>query len=79
MRREIAIQPYIQGASKYKIKVGVIFYIYFFMIWSRFGHAMSSTYKSSKKGKAMLRKYFLASLFIKIRIISWVQLRNQCL
>ncbi|AMN49389.1 hypothetical protein AK823_05440 [Psychrobacter sp. P2G3] len=76
MHREVEIQPYIQDASKYRIKVGVIFKTYFFMIWSRFGHAMSSIYKSSKKGKAMLRKYFLASLLIKIRIISWGQLRN---
>ena len=73
------VEPYIYDVPRPAIKVGVIFKTYFFMIWSRFGHAMSSTYKSGKKGKAMLRKYFLTSLFIKIRIISWVQLRNQCL
>ena len=67
-------EPYIQGALKHKVKVGVIFYIYFFMIWSRFGHAMSLIYKSSGEVKTMLRKYFLASFFIKIRIISWGQL-----
>ena len=67
-------EPYIQGALKHKVKVGVIFYIYFSMIWSRFGHAMSSIYKSSGKAKTMLIKYFLASFFIKVRIISWGQL-----
>ena len=74
MRREIAIQPYIQGASKYKIKVGVIFYIYFFMIWSRFGHAMSSIYKSNGKEKVTLKNIFLALLFIRVGIVSWGQL-----
>ncbi len=72
-------EPYIYDVPKPTIKVGVIFKTYFFMIWSRFGHAMSPIYKSGKKGKAMLRKYFLASLFIEMRIISWGQLRNQCL
>jgi len=72
-------KPYIQGTSKHRIKVGVIFYIYFSMIWSRFGHAMSSIYKSSGKAKTMLIKYFLASFFIKVRIISWGRLQNQCL
>ena len=72
-------EPYIQGALKHKVKVGVIFYIYFFMIWSRFGHAMSSIYKSSEKVKTMLRKYFLASFLIEIRTISWGQLQNQYL
>jgi hypothetical protein len=67
-------EPYIQGALKHKVKVGVIFYIYFFMIWSRFGHAMSLICKSSEKVKTMLRNIFLASFFIKIRIISWGQL-----
>lgn len=67
-------EPYIQGALKHKVKVGVIFYIYFFMIWSRFGHAMSLIYKSSEKVKTMLRNIFLAWFFIKIRIISWGQL-----
>ena len=72
-------EPYIQGTSKHGIKVGVIFYIYFSMIWSRFGHAMSSIHKSSGKVKTMLRKYFLVWFFIEMRIISWGQLRNQCL
>jgi len=66
MHREVAIQPYIQSASKYKIKVGVIFHIYFFMIWSRFGHAMRSIYKSNGKEKTTLRKYFLALFFIRV-------------
>ena len=73
------LEPYIYDVPRSKIKVGVILKTYFFMIWSRFGHAMSSIYKSSKKGKAMLRKYFLASLFIEMIIISWGQLLNQCL
>lgn len=67
-------EPYIYDVPEHEIKVGVIFYIYFFMIWSRFGHAMSLIYKSSGKVKTMLRKYLLASLLIKIRIISWGQL-----
>ena len=67
-------EPYKQGVSKYKIKVGVIFKTYFFMIWSRFGHAMSLIRKSSEKVKTMLRNIFLAWFFIKIRIISWGQL-----
>ena len=73
------VEPYIYDVPRPKVKVGVILKTYFFMIWSRFGHAMSSIYKSSKKGKAMLRKYFLASLFIKVGIVSWGQLQNQCL
>jgi len=44
------------------------------MIWSRFGHAMSSIYKSSVKIKMVLRKYFLALFFIKRRMVSWGQL-----
>ena len=67
-------EPYIQGVSRYKIKVGVIINNCFFMIWSRFGHAMSLIYKSSGKVKTMLRNIFLAWFFIKIRIISWGQL-----
>ncbi|MGP5493530.1 hypothetical protein ACTXNC_02365, partial [Psychrobacter celer] len=55
-------------------EVGVVYNIHFSMIWSRFGHAMSSIYKSSVKIKMVLRKYFLASIYIKIRIASWGQL-----
>lgn len=65
---------YIYDVPKHTIKVGVIFNTYFFMIWSRFGHAMSSIYKSNGKEKVTLRKYFLALLFIRIGIASWGQL-----
>ena len=68
------VEPYIYDVPRPAIKVGVIFKTYFFMIWSRFGHAMSSIYKSSEKVKSMLRKYLLVCFFIKIRIISWGQL-----
>ena len=73
------VEPYIYDVPRPKVKVGVILKTYFFMIWSRFGHAMSSIYKSSGKAKTMLIKYFLASFFIKVRIISWGRLQNQCL
>ena len=68
------VEPYIYDVPRCEIKVGVIINNCFFMIWSRFGHAMSLIYKSSGEVKTMLRKYFLASFFIKIRIISWGQL-----
>ena len=68
------VEPYIYDVPRCEIKVGVIINNCFFMIWSRFGHAMSSICKSSEKVKTMLRNIFLAWFFIKIRIISWGQL-----
>ena len=68
------VEPYIYDVPRPTVKVGVIFKTYFFMIWSRFGHAMSLICKSSEKVKTMLRNIFLAWFFIKIRVISWGQL-----
>ena len=75
MRRGISGRALYITFQGLKLRLGLFLKLNF----SRFGHAMSSIYKSSKKGKAMLKKYFLASLFINIRIISWGQLQNQCL
>ena len=35
------------------------------MIWSRFGHPMSSVYKSSRKGKKEAKKTFFSVVFYK--------------
>ena len=61
-----ALYIYIYDVPRPKIKVGVILKTYFFMIWSRFGHAMRSIYKGNGKEKTTLRKYFLALFFIRV-------------
>ena len=54
-------EPYIQGASKYKIKVGVIFNIDFSMIWSRYELNLPKQWKM----KNDVKKIFLSIAFYK--------------
>ncbi len=55
MHREVAIQPYIQSASKYKIKVGVIFLYLLFhdlvTFWSRYELIVKKQWKRKSDTK----------------------------
>ena len=79
MHREAALQPYIQGASKYKIEVGVIFLYLLFsvlvMSWSRYELIV----KKQWKRKSDAKKIFLSVAFYKGSNISWCQLQSQYL